>query len=235
MTEQATSELYVGTGWAGYFGEVFQRGEAWLDCSNGAVQAQTLALALEAAGDVLGQRCIDVGCGRGQLARALAAFGAEEVVGVDFVTDTVAELRRRAPGVDWRWGDAGEDGTAAVIPAGDVVFLVEVLQYLDAPVALRRWWDRVRPGGRLVVVVPNADCPIVWRTRARLAGYCPLSPADVAGVVASLPDVADWTFRGLLFRDDQALAPYDVSGWGREDDRWPEPPNRLQFVVHRAA
>ena len=49
--------------------------EAWLDLSNEAVQAQTFATALEAAGPIEGRRCLDIGCGYGQLSTASMACG----------------------------------------------------------------------------------------------------------------------------------------------------------------
>jgi sugar transferase EpsL len=60
--------------WSSYYGEVFEQQKPWLDYSNARVQAQTFGLA--AAGPVDGAACLDVGCGWGQLARALVALGA---------------------------------------------------------------------------------------------------------------------------------------------------------------
>ncbi len=47
-----------GTYWLDYYREVHQRGQSWLDYSNAAVQMQSLALGLEALGNVAGTDCL---------------------------------------------------------------------------------------------------------------------------------------------------------------------------------
>ena len=53
--------------WHEYFEGVFRDAGPWLNYPNPQCQTQTWALALEAAGPVAGRRCLDVGCGRGNL------------------------------------------------------------------------------------------------------------------------------------------------------------------------
>src|SRR6516225_7189268 len=88
--------------WVEYYRELYAAGTAWLDYSNPRVQGQTFGIAIEAAGPLGGKRCMDIGCGRGQLALSVAAFQASEVVGVDIMADSIASLRERHPHVTWK-------------------------------------------------------------------------------------------------------------------------------------
>ena len=108
-------------------------------------------------------RCLDVGCGTAnsyapELARRSAAY-----VGVDVSAHAVAAAR--AAGLD---AQVIED--AAELPFEDASFdhvtCIEVLEHLFAPHAAAAEIRRVlKPGGRLVVSVPNAA---YWRLRANL-------------------------------------------------------------------
>ena len=63
-------------------------------------------------------------------------------------------------------------------------FVLEVLQYVPLAEALGALWERLLPGGRIVGVVPNADCPIVSRTRARFgANYAPPTLRQIDAVL----------------------------------------------------
>jgi ubiquinone/menaquinone biosynthesis C-methylase UbiE len=96
---------------------------------------------------------VDVGCGTGTLAIALAADGAE-VIGVDGDADVVA-LAHAKPGADavqWRKGLA----TALPLPgaSADRVVMSLLLHHLDAAgkrTALAEALRVLRPGGRLHV------------------------------------------------------------------------------------
>jgi hypothetical protein len=59
----------------GCFDAVIDRGTPWLDQSNASVHAQLFSVCIEAARDLQDKSCIDLGCGRGQLAGALRAPG----------------------------------------------------------------------------------------------------------------------------------------------------------------
>ena len=72
--------------WAEYYRKLHSASpNPWLDLSNEAVQAQTFAVAIEAAGAIGERRCLDIGCGYGQLSTCLHGLRASEVVGVDIV------------------------------------------------------------------------------------------------------------------------------------------------------
>jgi 2-polyprenyl-3-methyl-5-hydroxy-6-metoxy-1,4-benzoquinol methylase len=221
--------------WKHYYSDPEVHGRAWLDLSNSRVQLQSMSLCLEAAGDVLGSACADLGCGRGQLARALRALGAGAVLGVDLVEAVVAENRSKCPEIEWMPGDLMQREFMELLPNFDRIFLVEVLQYVDMASAVRVAWRRLRPGGRLICMVPNHACPIVARAIERFGEcYRAIAPATVASIAESLPGLAMWAGRGLTFQSDQRLLPYTVSAWTQQLD-FAEPPNRLNLVFVKQA
>jgi 2-polyprenyl-3-methyl-5-hydroxy-6-metoxy-1,4-benzoquinol methylase len=220
--------------WTEYFRGVFRSGSPWLDYSNAVVQIQTFAAALDAAGPVEGRRCLDVGCGRGQFARALLGLDAAAVTGVDIVPE-VLQQQAVAPAVQWLCGSVQDPELEGCLGRYDLVFLLEVLQYVPLGATLHTLWRHLLPGGRVVAVVPNAECPIVARARARFeVRYDPPTAAQIAAAVQALPGAAHWAIRGMFFREDQTLAPYEVSPWGMHH-RHAAVPNRLQFVVLKRA
>ena len=103
-----------------------------------------------------GARILDVACGGGRWLIAVATrFPATELVGVEFVPDSVARAMRHVT-------DAGLESRirieARAIPSMpysgefDLVYMQDALHELPDPVAsLRAAWKAVRPGGRLVV------------------------------------------------------------------------------------
>jgi 2-polyprenyl-3-methyl-5-hydroxy-6-metoxy-1,4-benzoquinol methylase len=216
--------------WKDYYEQMATKATPWLDYSNERVQAQSLALALEASGPVQGRTCLDVGCGWGQLALCLCGLGARETTGLDLAEPMIRENRSKHPQIRWIVGSLQDLATDARY---DRVFLIEVLQYVPAGPTLKDAWRLVAPGGRLIAVAPNRACPLVARAAARFSGnYGPPGIADFAATMQSLPDVESWFLRGLAFRDDQTLIPYSVSEWTRAPN-WPCAPNRLQFVAKK--
>ncbi|MBY6435983.1 class I SAM-dependent methyltransferase [Rhodococcus kroppenstedtii] len=97
-----------------------------------------------------GSRILDAGCGTGRLAVELARRG-HRVTGVDLDPVLVAEARTRA-GIDVVLGDlltvpVDPASFDAVVAAGNV--LVFLAPGTEATV-LRRWYDALRPGGRMI-------------------------------------------------------------------------------------
>jgi hypothetical protein len=109
--------------------------------------------------------------------------------------------------------------------------MIEVLQYMPFARALAFAWELIAPGGRIVGVVPNADCPIVAETKRRFEGrYTPPTIDDVRRVLSGLIAIDTWSYRGLIFGDDQRIAPYAVAPW-TQTTQWERQPNRIQFVA----
>jgi ubiquinone/menaquinone biosynthesis C-methylase UbiE len=117
-------------------------------------QATTSAL-LDDVGVGAGMRCLDLGCGAGdvtfELARRVGASG--RVVGLDLdaaqLDLTRAESQRIGlDNIDLRVGDVTAIGDGS---GYDVVYSRNVIQHLGRPVdAIRGMWEVVRPGGVLV-------------------------------------------------------------------------------------
>jgi SAM-dependent methyltransferase len=123
------------------------------------------------AGDVL-----DLGCGTGSLS-LLAAEQGHRVTGVDLAEAMVALAREKLAGHDAVF----LVGDAAAPPVGDrrfdAVLVRHVLWTLPDPArALRHWWSRLRPGGRLVLVEG------VWGTVSRVG----IPAGTLTGLLAPL-------------------------------------------------
>ena len=107
-----------------------------------------------------GMRCIDLGCGGGEVTLEIARLvdPGGSVIGVDMDEIKLSLARREAVGrglgsVEFRLLDVGDWDE----PGGyDVVYCRFLLQHLSQPVGLlRRMWAGVRPGG--VLLVEDAD------------------------------------------------------------------------------
>ena len=102
-----------------------------------------------------GERVLDCACGTGDLTRAFAASGVEEVVGLDF-TPEMLEIARRKPmksGAPVRY----LDGDAMALPFEDSEFDIVSIAFgirnvADPMKALREFRRVLRPGGRLVIL-----------------------------------------------------------------------------------
>jgi 2-polyprenyl-3-methyl-5-hydroxy-6-metoxy-1,4-benzoquinol methylase len=102
-------------------------------------------------------RVIELGCGEGHLTRAIADRGLD-VVGVDHSERKIRTARRLYPDLSFRISDIRRLGGLDAI--FDTVVLAEVLEHVDEPAGddfLAGAWELLRPGGRLVVSVPNED------------------------------------------------------------------------------
>jgi 2-polyprenyl-6-hydroxyphenyl methylase/3-demethylubiquinone-9 3-methyltransferase len=104
------------------------------------------------AGARAGERVLDLGCGDGAFAQALAEHGADPV-GADVALEALRRARLRAPQLEFR--HSGE-----VLPFGDgefaVVWAGELFEHVQDGLGLLAEVTRVlRPGGRLLLSTPD--------------------------------------------------------------------------------
>jgi len=119
----------------------------------------TTRILLGRAGLRRGMRCLDVGCGAGDVTLEMARVVGDEgeVIGIDadplVLESARAEAERRAVKASFRVGDATQIGES---PVYDLVFARFVLTHLTHPeVALQSMMAATRPGG--VIVVEDID------------------------------------------------------------------------------
>ena len=119
-----------------------------------------------------GKRILDVGCGLGMYVRAFHRFS-DEVYGVDIDLEKIAEARRELPNV------YVASAETLPFPDGffDVVLSHEVLEHLgDDRKGVEEASRVLKPGGRLVVFVPNRlwlfeTHGIYWRGEYRFGNF----------------------------------------------------------------
>jgi trans-aconitate 2-methyltransferase len=110
--------------------------------------------ALVDAGEPL-RRCVDLGCGTGELTAAAARqWGCERMLGIDSSPNMLREAQAFASdSVRFELGDISGWTSAG---DHDLVFANAALQWIgDHPSVLRAWAAGVRPGGQLAVQVPS--------------------------------------------------------------------------------
>lgn len=118
----------------------------------------------EAAGVQPDQRVLDVACGTGALARAIASqIGSNGVVvGLDINEGMLAVARRKAPQIDWRHGVAEDlpfegDRFDAVVSQFGLMF------FDDKVTAIKEMVRVLKPGGMLAIAV--------WDSLQNTPGY----------------------------------------------------------------
>jgi ubiquinone/menaquinone biosynthesis C-methylase UbiE len=112
--------------------------------------------ALVELGDLRGRRVLDVGCGTGRLAAALAKEARAKVWGIDGSAEMVAVARETLP------ADVGvRQGSAEALPFRDGWFdrvtMSLVLHLLDRPTALAEARRVVRDDGRIAISTFHPD------------------------------------------------------------------------------
>lgn len=114
----------------------------------------------ERADGLAGKRALDVGCGGGLLAEAMAAQGAE-VVAIDMADAAleVARLHALESGVEVDYRQITVEALADEEPAGfDVVTCMEMLEHVPQPWSVVGACARlVKPGGHLVFSTINRN------------------------------------------------------------------------------
>ena len=113
---------------------------------------------VERGGPLAGRAVVDVGCGGGLLAEAMAGRGAR-VVGIDLADDLlrVAQLHALEAGINLEYRhESAEAHAAAHAGRYDVVTCMEMLEHVPDPVAVVEALARLaRPGGHVFVSTLN--------------------------------------------------------------------------------
>ena len=112
--------------------------------------------------DPRGLRVLDLGCGGGHNGALLKRAGAREVVGVELDAGAAAQARKRLDAVvqgDLAHLDLAQLGDEPF----DAILASDVLEHLADPEAvLARALTRLRPGGAVVVSLPNVAHVVVF-------------------------------------------------------------------------
>ena len=112
-------------------------------------------------------KCVlSVGCGAGVTEGELVARGMQ-VVGIELNPSAAALARTR--GLTVIEGDTGELGAALESYSFDCIIYADVLEHLTDPLAvLRQQIPRLRPGGTVIVSVPNfRELRVFWQLFVR--------------------------------------------------------------------
>ncbi|MGD9091893.1 MAG: methyltransferase domain-containing protein [Anaerolineales bacterium] len=137
-------------------------------------QKRRLRLILKAAGDRIKGRLLENGCGVGMYIERLAPY-TEMVVGLEYDFERATEASQRSVPILNAAGERLPFFTGSF----DVILSHEVLEHVaDDHLAVREMVRVLRPGGRLVIFVPNRGYPfethgVYWRGRYRF-GNIPL-------------------------------------------------------------
>ena len=114
------------------------------------------------AGGVRGKQVLDVGCGGGILAEAMARRGAAAVLGIDLATKPlkVAQLHALEAGVEnVEYREIAVEALAAAQSAGfDIVTCMEMLEHVPDPASVvRACAALVKPGGQVFFSTLNRN------------------------------------------------------------------------------
>ena len=114
------------------------------------------------AGGVRGKQVLDVGCGGGILAEAMARRGAAAVLGIDLATKPlkVAQLHALEAGIEnLEYREVAVEALAASQPAGfDTVTCMEMLEHVPDPASVVRACSAlVKPGGQVFFSTLNRN------------------------------------------------------------------------------
>lgn len=102
---------------------------------------------------------VDLGCGSGTMLEELLAVdrtGAKTLTGVDYAPSSIERCRRILPDATFIQSDLSQTG----LPDGsfDLVLSIQTMEHLPNPAgAMKEMWRILRPGGRLVITIPNGE------------------------------------------------------------------------------
>lgn len=213
------------------------------DHSQTPLAVQTYAYVVEACGEIRGKHVLDCGFGTGELARILDLLGGA-VDAIDLVHHRIPRLREATPSVYWNNADLANWTLPPAATKYDLIVACEVLQYVDFDRVVANLVDALDNGGRLMIVIPNADCPTVQEVSKRFGNrYEGISGRGVQQRFSRYAGQLRVAMRGIRFRQTESPVPYESSGWRKIELSHPSPlgigrgratpPNRLQLVISK--
>ena len=203
--------------WTEHFSKLAQAdgGNEQADFSNQALVVQNYSFILEACGVIVGKRVLDVGFGTGDLACMLARLGGK-VSAFDVVSTRIPRLREEAPAVAWWHDDISTWKQPRTADPFELIVACETLQYVEFNSAVQRLLQILAENGRLVILIPNADCPIVRQVSERFDyKYDGVSMEQIETRLAGISNDFYTAYRGIYFQEDQTLVPYQSGPWKR--------------------
>jgi 2-polyprenyl-3-methyl-5-hydroxy-6-metoxy-1,4-benzoquinol methylase len=121
---------------------------------------------------------LEVGCGTGETAYAIAMAGARSVLAIDYSEEAIKGCNARYHHPNLNYLVSSYD---AIRNDFDVVVLQEVIEHLDEPeAAILSLMEKTRPSGKLVVTCPNFTNlrGYIWMT-LQLLFQVPMSLSDI--------------------------------------------------------
>ena len=98
------------------------------------------------------RRILEIGCGTGQLANAVADMGlAQSYLGLDFSQVAIDQARKTNPKLTFRCADVQQD-RALEEADYNIVLSTEFLEHIEGDLAVI---NRIRPGSVVIASVPN--------------------------------------------------------------------------------
>ncbi len=117
--------------------------------------------------DVAGKDVVDLGSGTGELCRLVKDAGARSVVGVNLSQEEI-DFARQQVDAQFVWQDIAEYLEQCLPASVDRIFTLNILEHLDKDSlarVLEGAFRVLRPGGKLIAMVPNATSPFGGMTR----------------------------------------------------------------------
>ena len=153
-TEHGDSEAYL-------FDHYRRLGDQTNDFRNG--NLTRLISGLVEGGDVL-----DIGCGTGQLLGAVERKGCRRLVGVDPSEGLIELARRMHPQLEFVCGSG--EAIERIEGLFDSITIIDVLEHIeDDRQQLKMIFNRLKPGGLLVILVPAH--PVLYGPRDIVQGH----------------------------------------------------------------